>query len=197
MEIIVSSKPDWLVIGIGLADAMREPEVRRYIDLESRPVPRESAEAEATFGPLMSMKGYRLAPVEDAGRVPDPVLHNLDGFASDYVAALMQLKESGVNCAVLTTVLVGSDPSTPINGVLRSYNRSIRAAAVQAGVLMVDVERAFKNILDRAVNYKQQVSLASSTGQVNHQGAALLARTTLSAFGILPQPGQRPGSEAP
>jgi hypothetical protein len=195
MQIIISSKPDWLVIGIGLADAMREPEVRTYLELESRPVPRESAEVEATFGPVMSMKGYRLAPVDDAGRAPDPVLHNLEGFAADYVAALMELRHSGVNSAVLTTVLVGSDPTTPVNRVLRLYNRAIRATAVEADALLVDVEKACKNILDRAVNYKQQASLASSTGQINHQGEALLARTTVSAFGILPQPGQRSGSE--
>jgi hypothetical protein len=196
IEIIVSSKPDWLVIGIGLTDVMREPEVRRYLELESQPVPRESAEAEATFGPVMSMKGYRLAPVDDVGREPDPVLHNLERFAADYVAALMELRNSGVNCAVLTTVLVGSDPNTPVNRVVRSYNRAIRAAAVQSDALLVDVEKACKNILDRAVNYKQRVALASSIGQINPQGEALLARTTLNAFGILPQPGQRPGAQA-
>lgn len=196
IEIIVSSKPDWLVSGVGLADAMREPEVRSYLEVESRPVPRESAEAEATFGPLMSMKGYRLAPVDDVGRMPDPVLQNLESFSADYAAALQELKSSGVNCAVLTTVLVGNDPNTPVNRVLRAYNRAIRAAALQSDALLVDVEKACKNILDRAVNYKQRVALASSTGQINPQGEALLARTTLNAFGILPQPGQRPGSQA-
>ena len=35
IEIIVSSKPDWLVIGIGLTDVLREPEVRRHLELEA------------------------------------------------------------------------------------------------------------------------------------------------------------------
>ncbi len=197
IEIIVSSKPDWLVIGIGLADAMREPEVRRYLDLESQPVPRESAEAEATFGPVMSMKGYRLAPVDDVGREPDPVMHHLESFATDYAAALTELRSSGVNCAALTTVLVGNDPHTQVNRVLGAYNRVVRAAAAESDALLVDIEKACRHILDRAVNYKQRVALASSSGRINAQGEALLARTTLNAFGILPQPGQRPGSQAP
>jgi lysophospholipase L1-like esterase len=195
MEIIVSSKPDWLVIGIGLADVLREPEVQRYIELEAQPVPRESAEAEATFGPVMSMKGYRLAPVDDVGRKPDPAMHNLESFALDYRAALAQLRKSEVKCAVLTTVLVGNDPNTTVNRVLRSYNRAIRTAAIECEALLVDVEKACKNILDRAVNYKQLVALASASGQINAQGEALLARTTMNAFGILPQPGQRPGTQ--
>ena len=95
IEIIVSSKPDWLVIGIGLTDALREPEVRKHLELEAKPLPRESAEAEATFGPVMSMKGYRLAPVDDGGREPDPVMHNLESFATDYRAALKELREFG------------------------------------------------------------------------------------------------------
>jgi hypothetical protein len=194
LEIIVSSKPDWLVIGIGLTDALREPEVLRYRELAAQPLPRESAEAEATFGPLMSMKGYRLAPVDDLGREPDPVLHNLESFATDFRAALTELRKSGVNCAVLTTVLVGGDPNTKVNRVLRSYNRAIRTAALDTEALLIDVEKACKNILDRAVNYKQQVALASSSGLINAQGEALLARTTLNAFGLLPQPGQRPGT---
>ena len=88
----------------------------------------------------MSMKGYRLAPVDDGGREPDPVMHNLETFANDYRAALIELRESGVNCAVLTTVLVGNDPNTPVNRVLRSYNRAIRRAALESDALLVDVE---------------------------------------------------------
>jgi hypothetical protein len=194
IEIIVSSKPDWLVIGIGLADVMREPEVRNYLEREAQPVARESAEAEATFGPVMSMKGYRLAPVEDAGREPDPAMRHLEVFASDYKAALAELRAAGVNCALMTTVLAGNDPNTPVNRVLRAYNRAIRTAALDSEALLIDVEKACKNILDRAVNYKQQVALASSTGRINPQGEALIARTTLNAFGLLPQPGQRPGT---
>ena len=98
--------------------------------------------------------------------------------------------------AVLTTVLVGNDPNTPVNRVLRSYNRAIRSAALESDALLVDVEKACKNILDRAVNYKQSVALASSTGLINAQGEALLARTTLNALGLLPQPGQRPGTQS-
>jgi hypothetical protein len=191
-QIIVSSKPDWLIVGIGLADALREPAVREYLEAASQSVPRESAEAEATFGPVMSMKGYRLAPVDDAGHQPDPVLHHLDEFAANYRAGLLEYSEAGIQCASLTTILAGDDPATPTNRVLRVYNRAIRAAASEAGAVLIDVEKAFKNVLDRALNYKQHVSLASGTGQVNAQGEALLARTTLNGLGILPQPGHRP-----
>lgn len=191
MDIIVSSKPDWLVVGLGLADALREPAALDYLEQEKKPSAHVTDDADLTFGPEMRVRGYKLAHAGDSSREPEPVMHNLESFTSNYLSALTELRAAGIQCAVLTTVLAGDDPTTPVNRVLRAYNRVIRASADQSGALLIDVERACKDILDRAINYKQTVALASSTGHANPKGQALLARTTLNAFGILPQPGQR------
>lgn len=192
MEIIVSSKPDWLVVGLGLTDALREPAAHDYLESESRPSSHQVDDAGLTFGPEMRLRPYKLAPASDSGREPEPVTPNLDSFTTNFLSALTELRQAGVQCAVLTTILAGDDPQTPVNRILRAYNRAIRASANQAGALLIDVEKACKNIIDRALNYKQTVALASPTGQANPQGQALLARTTLSAFDILPHPGYRP-----
>jgi len=193
MQILASSKPDWLVIGIGLGDAMREPSARRLLDAyRKRQAEMKSDDAERTFGPEIRVNRADLGPASDIGREPDLQLYNLDAFKSDLAAALGELQAAGVRPAVLTTIVVGNDLQNPVNDVLKLYNRAIREATRQSGSLLVDVEQAFRNVFDRAANYKQKVALTRSTGDLNAQGQALLARTLLSAFSVLPQPGYRP-----
>ena len=106
--------------------------------------------------------------------------------------ALAKFASAGINLAVLTTLMAGTDPQDAINRTLKSYNKAIRTAAQASGAVLIDVERASADILDRALNYKQSVALASPLGDINAQGQALLARTVLNGLGILPQPGWRP-----
>ncbi|MEO8286771.1 MAG: hypothetical protein ABI670_10095 [Chloroflexota bacterium] len=193
MQIVTSSKPDWLVVGIGLGDAMREPIARRLLDEYRQQQARSEAdEAEQTFGPEFRVRREDMGPASDIGREPELELLNLAAFQSDLTAALSELEAAGVRPAVLTTIMVGNDPLNPVNGVLKLYNRAIREAAKETGSLMIDIERAFKDIFDRAGNYKQKVSLTGPTGELNAQGMALLARTILAGFGVLPYPGYRP-----
>jgi hypothetical protein len=191
MQIIVSSKPDWLVVDLGLTDALREPAALEYLESEPSRAPRQVDEEDLTFGPEVRLRPYKLSPASESGREPEPVTHNLDSFTRNFLSALTELHQAGVQCAVLTTILAGDDPRTPFNRILRAYNRAIRASANEARALLIDIEEACKDILDRALNYKQTVALASPTGNANPQGQALIARTTLNAFGILPQPGHR------
>jgi lysophospholipase L1-like esterase len=193
MQILASSKPDWLVIGVGLGDAMREPSARRLlVDYRRRQVEIESDDAERTFGPEVRVNRADLGPASDIGREPEPQLFNLDAFRADLTAAVSELQAAGVRPVLLTTIVVGNDLHNPVNEVLKLYNRAIREAAREAEVLLVDVELAFRNVFDRAANYKQKVALTAPTGDLNAQGQALLARTLLAAFGVLPQPGHRP-----
>jgi lysophospholipase L1-like esterase len=186
MQLITSSKPDWLVIGIGLGDAMREPSARRLLDeYRNQQAERESDEADMIFGP--EYKAGRMLN-GDGPNIPhseDPQLFNLDAFKADLAAALSDLKAAGVRSALLTTIIVGNDLQNPVNRVLRLYNRAIREAAEQ-NALLVDVEKAFRDVFDRAANYKQKLALTGSTGDLNAQGQALVARTLLAAFGMLP-----------
>ena len=89
----------------------------------------------------------------------DLQLFNLDAFKADLAAALDDLQAAGVRCAVLTTIVVGNDLQNPVNSVLRLYNRAIREAATEHDALLVDVERAFRDVFDRAANYKQKLAL--------------------------------------
>jgi lysophospholipase L1-like esterase len=191
MQIIASSKPDWLVIGVGLGDAMREPAARRLLDDYRKRQAERDEEAEQTFGPEFRVKRSDLGPISDIGRDLEPELFNLATFKTDLTSALSALQAAGVRPALLTTIVVGNDLQNPVNSVLRLYNRAIREAATDTGALLADVERAFRDIFDRAGNYKQKVALTGPTGDLNAQGQALLARTLLAAFGVLPHPGYR------
>ena len=172
---------------------MREPAARRLLDAYRKwQAEMDSDDAERTFGPEFRVNRADLGPVSDIGPEPGPQLYNLDAFKSDLTAALGELQAAGVRPAVLTTIVVGNDMQNPVNDVLKLYNRAIREATRQSGALLVDVEQAFRNVFDRAANYKQKVALTGPTGDLNAQGQALLARTLLSAFGVLPQPGYRP-----
>jgi lysophospholipase L1-like esterase len=193
MQILASSKPDWVVIGVGLGEAMREPSARRLLDeYRKSQVEKESDEAELTFGPEFRVKRAALGPVSDIGRVPELQLVNLEGFKVNLVAALKELQAAGVRVALQTIIIVGNDLENPVNSVLKQYNRAIREAAVDHGALLVDAEKAFRDVLDRAGNYKQKVALTGHDGELNAQGQALLARTFMAAFGVLPYPGYRP-----
>jgi lysophospholipase L1-like esterase len=202
MQLVTSSKPDWLVIGIGLGDAMREPSARRLLDeYRKLQAEKESDEAEMTFGPEYQVRrmrnvqgslqgefGMRNGGEDDSphSEGSDLQLFNLDAFKADLAAALSDLQAAGVHCAVLTTIVVGNDLQNPVNSVLRLYNRAIREATSEHDALLVDVERAFRDVFDRAANYKQKLALTGPTGDLNAQGQALVVRTFLAAFGMLP-----------
>jgi lysophospholipase L1-like esterase len=191
-ELLTSSRPDWLIIGIGLSDALREPEARRLLEEYRRGQKTSPSDADEIFGPEVRARNGVRGPVNDVGRKPEPTVHNLASFTQDYVSALDSLAGAGVRCCSLTTIMLGNESANPVNGVLRAYNKAIKQAASDQGALLGDVERAFRDIFDRAANYKQQVALTGITGALNAQGEALVARTVLQALDLLPQPGHRP-----
>jgi hypothetical protein len=102
--------------------------------------------------------------------------------------ALMQLSAAGVRPILMTTTLFDNDLDNPANQVLGAYNKAIRAMAREQEVPLVDVERAFIAVHDRAANYKQRARLAGPEGRLLAQGQSLLARTFLGTFGLLPGP---------
>ncbi len=186
-NLLLSSRPDWLIIGIGLADALREPLLAPLV--EQWQAARATAEAdEATFG--RERIGNGSAP----GRknVESYRLSRVDAFGSHLGEAVGRLTSAGLRPVLLTTVLVGEDLTHPLNIILKRYNKAIRDVANQSVLPVVDVERAFNDLFLRAGQYKQRVSLAGYRGDISPQGEALLARTFLHAFGLLPYPGYRP-----
>jgi hypothetical protein len=162
-------------------------------EYRKRQAEKESDEAELTFGPEFRVKRAALGPVSDIGREPEEVQPlNLEGFKTNLAAALSEMQAAGVRVALQTTILVGNDLENPANSILKRYNRAIREVAADHGALLVDAEKAFRDVLDRAGNYKQRVALTGPEGELNAQGQALLARTFMAAFGVLPYPGYRP-----
>jgi hypothetical protein len=115
----------------------------------------------------------------------------LDGFAENLSAAIGELRNAGVRPALLTIAPPGPDIDFPVNAVFKAYSRAIRAVAQEHELVLIDLERAFQNIYDRATNYKQKVALSGPRGELNAQGQSLVARSFLGAFGLLPMPGQR------
>ncbi|MBF6613099.1 MAG: hypothetical protein IVW55_08225 [Chloroflexi bacterium] len=192
MEILASSRPDWLVIGVGLGDVLREPQVGRLlVQYQTRQAGRNDL-AEAIFGPEHRPHTGDPGPRDDAGPELESHLERLTTFRADLAAAVAELAASGVRSILLTTVLLGDDLDCPVNNALKLYSKAIREVANEEGAALVDVERAFRALLDRASSYKQKVTLTGADGTLNPQGEALLARTFLNSFGALPNPGFRP-----
>ncbi len=192
MDVLLSSRPDWLAINLGLTDVLREPDTRaRYEEYVRRKAQVEEG-PDATLGPEYRVKPYNLGPQADIGREPEPQLEHLSAFSEDLTAAVTMLQGAGIRPILFTTVLLGSDLTSPLNLTLRAYSKAIRDVAEAHEAALVEIERAFRDVLDRAANYKQSVSLTDSQGRVNPQGEALIARNFLHAFGILPSPGFRP-----
>lgn len=192
MEILASSRPDWLAISVGLGDVLREPQVGRLlVQYQTRRAARNDL-AEAIFGPEHRLRTGDPGPRDDAGpQLDESHLERLTAFRADLAAAVAELAASGVRSILLTTVLLGDDLDCPVNKALKLYSKAIREVANEEGAALVDVERAFKALLDRASSYKQKVILTGADGTLNPQGEALLARTFLHSFGALPHPGFR------
>jgi hypothetical protein len=191
LDLLASSRPDWLVINLGLADALREPSLGPLLS-RYRAYRASHEEEDEILGPEHHVRPSSLGPHSDSGTPPEPEWTRLRVFSSSLAEAREQLGASGIRCVFVTPVLVSNDVQYPLNLALRAYSRTVRDVAGAASAPLVDVERAFRAVLDRATNYKQRVTLASEGGEVNPQGQALIARTFLSAFGLLPQPGFRP-----
>jgi lysophospholipase L1-like esterase len=191
MDILTSSRPDWLAIGLGLADAAREPEAVRL--MQER---RGQLESEDLFGDQGPGMGDQVQPRSDP---PSPIPHPRDrrelelvrlaAFRRDLGAAASELLAAGVHPILLTTAPFDNDRDNPANLVLTAYNKAIRELAQEHDAPLVDLERAFRDVFDRAANYKQKVALVGSEGRLNAQGQSLVARTFLQVFGLLPGAG--------
>lgn len=192
MDILLSSRPDWLVLNLGLGDALREPDTgKRYQDyLRGRADADESPES--ALGPEYRLNTAELGPVSDVGKGPEPELERLAGFRSGLQEAVTAFQGGGIRPVLVTPVVMGNDLLNPINITLRAYSRAVREVGETTGAPVVEVERAFRDVIDRGANYKQKVSLTTSEGVVNPQGEALIARNFLHLFGLLPDPGLRP-----
>jgi len=189
MALLASSRPDWLVIGMGLADALGEPAAAGLLAKDRERASLDSASLDATFGPVHLPQASLDEPVADSGPKVDPALEKIGAFERNLTAALGDLAAAGVRAALLTLTTPGPDRFYAISAVLNAYSRAIRRVAEAHDAILVDVNLAFRNLFDRAADYKQTVSLTGPHGGLNAQGQTLIARTFLDAFGVLPHPG--------
>src|SRR5919197_1650735 len=132
MDILTSSRPDWLAIGLGLADAAREPEAVKLMREHRERLASEDQALEATFGPehrpafLLGDQGSGIGD-QTAGRpdprslIPDPrnrrelELVRLAAFRRDLGAAIAELLAAGVRPILLTTTPFDNDRDNPAN----------------------------------------------------------------------------------
>lgn len=193
LDIVGSSHPDYLVIGVGLSDAEREPAVARLIAAYRSKLQEQEEAFDSTFGPEYRAGSQQDGPVSDIGRAANVELQRLPRFLEDLKAAILGLRASSVNTILMTPALTGNDLDFPLNAILQAYARGIRRLGEELDVAVVDLEQAFRNMFDRAANYKQRAILSSSQGALNAQGQTLIARTFLATFDLLPGPGFRKG----
>lgn len=192
LDMLISSKPNWVVLNIGLSDALREPALKGMLEEYGRRQEASDLAAEMTLGPEHRVRANDLGPVSDVGRPPEPQWERLEAFKSDLAQVCTELDQSGVGRILITPVVAGDDLANPLNLALLAYSRAITQVATGQAAPLVDAHRAFRDVLDRATTYKQRVALASAGGELKAQGQALLARTLLQAAGLLPYPGYRP-----
>ena len=197
VEAVRSTRPAWLVVGVGLADAFSEPEAHRLIDDYRRWLDSIEEADETTIGPEHGAPPEESGPRYDGARsqlqAPPPhsnlKLERLEGFTLALETLVLEMQEAGVRCVLMTTIIVANDPHHPMNAILKEYNRAIRTLAAGHGVPVVDVEQAFAAVYERAANYKQKVALTIPPATLNPQGEALVARTFLDTMGLLPRRG--------
>jgi hypothetical protein len=195
LQLLTSSRPDWLSLSLGLADASREPALPK---LTAEYAERQAArdEDDDTIGPEQRVGRRRFVQPNNgndpAAARPAITWQLLPDFAAKLSAALESLKAAGVQVALHTPIVAGSDLNYPLNIALRAYGKAVREVASATGSVLIDDERAFSALIDRATTYKQSVTFADWGGRINSKGEALLARTFLDTFGLLPYPGFRP-----
>ncbi len=200
VEAVRAARPDWLVVGVGLADAFGEPAAHRLIDQYQRWLDSIDETAETTIGPEHGAPPDGSEPRYDGARShpqAPPLLTNvklerIEEFTLALGTLISGMQEAGVRCVLMTTIMVANDPHHPMNAILKEYNRTIRTVAAGRGVSIVDVEQVFSAVYERAASYRQKVVLTTAGGQLNRQGEALIARAFLDAMGLLPSPGWRP-----
>lgn len=192
LDLLSSSRPDWLCIGLGWADTVKEPSVQAAAIAGSQQSSVSEEDEDDVLGDEGGARSAQVAAASGMDQEVEPQLTRLAEFRSDMAASVHRLGEAGISCILLTTVIAGKDLRSPVNASLRAYSKAIREVAAGEQVVVVDVERAFRDVLIRAASYKQSVGLASEQGQITPQGQALIARTFLNAFGVLPYPGFRP-----
>jgi lysophospholipase L1-like esterase len=196
LALVTSSRPDWLSLSLGLADASREPELSTLVADYRRTRQARESDADSTIG-HSHHPGGRLTVEQSSGHAPPTSTESwqlLPAFRENLAEAISKLVFAGVRPVLHTPIAVGDDTPYPLNLALKAYARVIRELAREFGAVLVDDDRAFRDLLDRATTYKQHVALADWGGRVNPQGEALLSRAFLQAFGLLPHPGQRRGS---
>jgi lysophospholipase L1-like esterase len=191
LDMLISSKPNWVVLNIGLADTLREPALKAMLEEYSKRQEASDLAAEMTLGPEHRVRANDLGPVSDVGRPTEPQWERLEAFKSDLAHVCAELEGAGVGRILVTPVVAGDDLANPLNIALLAYSRAITQVAGAQSTTLVDAHRAFRDVLDRAITYKQRVALASNGGELKAQGQALLARTFLQAVGLLPYPGYR------
>jgi lysophospholipase L1-like esterase len=192
LDMLISSKPNWVVLNIGLSDALREPALKAMLEEYGKRQEASDLAAEMTLGPEHRVRANDLGPVSDVGRPPEPQWERLEAFKSDLAQVCTELDQASVGRILITPVVAGDDLANPLNLALLAYSRAITQVARGQAAPLVDAHRAFRDVLDRAITYKQRVALASARGELKAQGQALLARTLLQAAGLLPYPGYRP-----
>jgi lysophospholipase L1-like esterase len=191
LDLLSSSRPDWLCIGLGWADVLKEPALGASVQEYRRRLSESDEGDDAAVGAEYAQRA-RSSDVPSMDGVVEPQLRNLEQFKQDVGDSIQQLGQAGIHCILLTTMIAGSDLRHPVNSALRTYSKAIRDVGAIYQAPIVDVERAFRDVLIRAASYKQRVALASERGEITHQGQALIARTFLHTFGVLPYPGFRP-----
>ncbi|HUS15144.1 MAG TPA: SGNH/GDSL hydrolase family protein [Chloroflexia bacterium] len=106
-------------------------------------------------------------------------------FEARYDALLGRLEAARIGVVLMTIPVIGSDaPESPLPDPAR-YNEAIAALAVRHGLRLVDIHRAFRDVYERALHYKQQVLLTTDGIHPNPQGNALIARTLVTHLGLL------------
>lgn len=151
-------------------------------DLEARLGRDVLAQAPAWVAVCIGTNDYFRAATGQPGGVPLPE------FEARYRALLDRIATAGCRAILLTIPVLGSPGADRPIPDPRSYNQAIRHLAEATGRPLVDTQRPFHEVYERAARYKQQVSLTTDGIHPNHQGHALIARAFLVQLGLLRKP---------
>lgn len=111
----------------------------------------------------------------------------LDQYKQNITSIITQAKGAGVKVMVLTSSLIGEDPTTPGNKKVEAYNDVLRSIAQEKGLLLADIYPLMQSALakEKAVNSAETGNLLTTDGvHLNGIGNQVVASGMLTSWGV-------------
>ena len=111
----------------------------------------------------------------------------LDKYRTHITSIVNKCQTAGIKVMILTSTMIGEDPSRPENQKLAGYNEFLRNLAKEKKCLMADLNAGMQAAITKAGPDKKGNLLTSDGVHMNPAGNRMMATGVLKAFGLSPE----------